>query len=146
MSTTTINIKEMVSIEMDSFPENISWCKKDFKYYFKEKDCVNFISLDPQAKYITGYIFGRVFTNRMEIINLAVKREERRKGYGSALVDTISSYLNKKVMVRVPERMLEAQLFFRSQGFKAIGIEKTDGGDLYIMVRKRTRNVTYHPC
>jgi len=56
----------------------------------------------------------------MEILNLAVDEQFRRRGIGRKLVQSIDNRAG--IVAEVGELNLDAQLFFRSLGFRATGI------------------------
>ena len=62
----------------------------------------------------------------MELINLAVAPEFQRQGFGTRLVDKLKGKMSQncrnRMFVEVPESNLDAQLFWKSQGFFAVEV------------------------
>jgi ribosomal protein S18 acetylase RimI-like enzyme len=58
------------------------------------------------------------------ILALAVRTPDRREGIGSQLLDRVLRLPRQEVIAHVDERNLETQLFLRSQGFRAVAIER----------------------
>lgn len=69
------------------------------------------------------YDVGRV--SKVKILALAVLADQRRKGVGSRLMSVVTSKLTSrrnKVELSVSEYNLDAQLFLRSAGFRAVSV------------------------
>ncbi len=96
---------------------------------------------------IIGYIVYETLDDAFVIRNVAVLPEFKRKGVGSQMIARVACRLMRGVrnmmMLSVQESNLEAQLFFRSLGFKAINIRHAEAEheeDSYIMqYRHHTR-------
>lgn len=87
---------------------------------------------------VVGYVVYQVFKGEYWISNLAIDEDFRRKGIGKAFIDRLKVRLNetdkKRIVFDLRERNLSAQLFLKSQGFKARGIERgffDNGEDCY---------------
>jgi len=67
------------------------------------------------------YILGK---SELTISNLVVDKNVRRQGVGTLVIDALKSKLSRRKTLKViiDERRLSTQLFFKSCGFKAIGI------------------------
>ncbi len=77
---------------------------------------------------IRGVVVGFVvYDNRgldvARILALAVHKPDRRQGIGGLLLNRIIRLPRKEIVIRVDERNLDAQLFLRSQGIRAVEIE-----------------------
>ena len=90
---------------------------------------------------IVGFMIYELLKHRINLLNLAVARKYRRRSFGAQLVDRLVKKLlttsRSKISFTVRERNLDAQLFFRSQGFRAISIlynfYETINEDAYLM-------------
>ena len=73
---------------------------------------------------VVGFI---VYDNRSmdvaQILALAVNIPNRRQGIGGQLLGRVVRLPRREIIVTVDERNIDAQLFLRSQGFPAVGIE-----------------------
>lgn len=82
-----------------------------------------------RQRMLVGYIVMRVWPHHVEIWNLAVEPESQRQGVGAQLVGQAKARLIAEcrdlIQADVRETNLAGQLFFRSQCFVAMGIEKT---------------------
>lgn len=88
---------------------------------------------------LLAYDISRV--SKIKVIVLAVESGSRRKGVGRELVDLLTAKLNgkrNKIELSVSEYSLDAQLFLRAMGFKAVSIhDAADGSSDYRFVYKR---------
>ena len=75
--------------------------------------------------YVVGFIvYDSSDMNVTQILALAVRKQYRREGIGSQLLNRIVRIPRKAIITHVDERFLETQLFLRSQGFRAVAIER----------------------
>ena len=74
---------------------------------------------------VAGFI---VYDNRnmdvAVVLALAVRKSGRREGIGRQLLDRVVRLPRKEIIINVDERNLDAQLFLRSQGFRAVAIQQ----------------------
>lgn len=127
----------VLEIESESFP--YPWDEESFLRVMRQRNCVGLV-----AEYhdtIVGFVIYELFDARMGLLNLAVATRHRRQGVGAQLIAWLRRKLSPERRVRITlevgERNLAAQLFFRSQGFRAVSIlrdfyEDTDD-DAYVM-------------
>ena len=59
-----------------------------------------------------------------QVLALAVHKPDRRQGIGGQLLERVVQLPRREIVVSVDERNLDAQLFLRSQGFRAVAIER----------------------
>ncbi len=77
---------------------------------------------------IRGFTVGFVvYDNRhrekAEVLALAVHKPDRRLGIGRSLLGRIAKGLREEITIKVDDRLLDAHLFLRSLGFRAVEIE-----------------------
>jgi len=78
---------------------------------------------------------------KLHILNFAVHPNYRRTGVGgqmiTQLISKLSNHRRTKITLAVRERNLIAQLFFRSQGFRAVRVLRAyyedSGEDAFLM-------------
>jgi ribosomal-protein-alanine N-acetyltransferase len=82
---------------------------------------------------VVGFLLARHEPDNLEVVKLAVAPHARRRKIGSRLLARLGEGLGR-IRVDVPETDLEACLFLKSLGFRAIGIRQgEDGaGDVYL--------------
>jgi len=90
---------------------------------------------------IVGFMIYELHKSKLRIINFAVHPNYRRNGVGvqmiARLADKLSQQRRQEITLEVRETNLPAQLFFRSQGFRAVNVLRehyTDTAeDAYVM-------------
>ena len=78
---------------------------------------------------IRGFVVGFiVYDNRnrekAEVLAFAVHKPDRRQGVGRSLMGKVAKGPREEVTVKVDDRLLDAHLFLRSLGFRAVKIER----------------------
>ena len=77
---------------------------------------------------IVGYIIAMPSVDSADILNLAVHKDFKRKGYGSSLIDHLSMNLKKRdiktLFLEVRKGNFEAIALYLSLGFEEISIRK----------------------
>jgi len=114
----------VLKIENTSF--DFCWDEDDFIRCLRQRNCIGMVS--EIGEKVVGFMIYELHKNRLHILNFAVDNEHRRKGVGIEMVNKLKSKLSterrNRIMLEVREGNLEAQLFFKSVGFKAISILK----------------------
>lgn len=131
------DMPEVLKIERESF--EFPWTDEDFMCCLRQRNCIGMVAeYDHQ---IVGFMVYELHKARLHILNFAVAGEYRRMGVGTQmvlrLVDKLSQQRRQEIVLEVRERNLDAQLFFRTQSFRAISVlrqhyEDTEE-DAYIM-------------
>lgn len=135
MITTSMNslvaadIPFLLEIENDSF--DYPWNERDFIRAIANG--FSFCLKHAKTRQIVGYIFYiKDDEGGIEITNLAVHKDYRKLGLGRKMLEHINkAKIYKEVYGSVSERSLDAQLFLKALGFKAITIiqKMYDNGD-----------------
>lgn len=75
---------------------------------------------------ITGFVIYELMNRRIQLHNLVVDQNHRKKGVGSILINTLKGKLSKrtKISAEVRETNLQMQLFLKSKDFNAVEILK----------------------
>ena len=76
-----------------------------------------------------------------QILALAVRKPDRRAGIGGQLLNRVVRLPRREIIATVDERSLDIQLFLRSQGFRAVAIERGTP-DSYVFKRTAAHPVT----
>jgi len=131
---------EVYRIESTSF--EFPWSDDDFLDHLRQRNCIGMVS--EYRHKIIGYMVYELHRSRLNIVRFAVHPKFRRQRVGWAMIERLRDKLiqqeRHELLVEVRERNLDAQQFFRSQGFKAESIlrehyEDTDE-DCYVMQYK----------
>ncbi len=94
-----------------------------------------------QGENVVGFMIYELHKNKLHILNFAVHPGYRRLGVGmqmvAKLISKLSSHRRTRITLEVRETNLTAQLFFRTQGFKAVRVLRTfyedSGEDAYLL-------------
>lgn len=133
------DMPEVLGIEWASFES--PWQEDDFRRCLRQRNCIGMVVVDNDDR-VTGFMVYELFKTRVHILNFAVHPAHRREAVGSQmaakLIGKLSAARRTRVVLEVRETNVAAQVFFRSQGFRAEGTlrghyEDTDE-DAYQMV------------
>lgn len=113
------DMADVLEIEQGSF-ENV-WSEEDFLCCLRQRNCIGMVAeLDHR---VVGFMIYELHKSRLRVLNFAVDPKLRRRGIGAQmvqrLVDKLSQQRRKEIVLEVRESNLAAQLFYRSQGFRA---------------------------
>jgi ribosomal-protein-alanine N-acetyltransferase len=131
------DMADVLRIEKESFEH--PWSEEDFLCCLRQRNCIGMV-----AEYdheIVGFMIYELHKSRLHILNFAVDDAYRRQSVGAQmvarLIDKLSQQRRNEILLEVRERNLDAQVFFKEQGFRAISIlrchyDDTDE-DAYLM-------------
>ncbi|MCA9184149.1 MAG: ribosomal protein S18-alanine N-acetyltransferase [Pirellulaceae bacterium] len=115
---------EVLAIEESSF--EFPWCEEDFVRCLRQRNCIGMV-----AEYndqVVGFMIYELHKTRLHILNFAVRNDFRRRGVGTQMAEKLIGKLSHdrrtKIMLEVRETNLDAQLFFRNSGFRAVSVLK----------------------
>jgi [ribosomal protein S18]-alanine N-acetyltransferase len=118
------NMKDVLAIEKESF--EFYWSEEDFIRCLRQRSCIGMV-VEANDE-ICGFMVYELHKNRLHILNFAVAEKYRRNGYGSAMIEKLIGKLTyqrrSRIMLEVRESNLQAQLFWKSQGFRAVSVLK----------------------
>lgn len=144
-STACVHIRWMIrrdmpavlAIEEQSF--EFAWTEDDFIRCLRQRNCIGMVA--EQDEQVVGFMIYELHKNRLHVLNFAVAEEVRRHGVGRAMISKLLSKLSherrNRIMLEVRETNLDAQLFFKQIGFRAVSVlrdfyDDTDE-DAYVM-------------
>ncbi len=119
------DMDEVMNIEDESF--EYPWGADDFIESLRQKNCTGMVATDnADDNKVLGFMVYVLHKNRIDLLEFAVSPEYCRRGIGTHMMDKLKSKLSsrgiKRLSLSVSERNLRAQLFFRSQDFRAVSI------------------------
>lgn len=117
------DMKQILPIESASY--EFPWREDDFAEHIRDKNVIPLCILVDDV--VIGYVVYENRAQSINILNLAVAHSCRLQGYGSELLDKLKSKLGKKtaIEVHVRESALDAHLFLKSEGFRAVEVCKS---------------------
>ena len=134
---TLADLDEVMAIERASFA--YPWSSRFFHQEF-EVECARSILAEMNGK-IVGYVLFWLLPETVDIHNLAVSGEYRRRGVGRILLHKVIvealGQSSARVTLEVRKSNLAAQKLYESAGFVATGVRKAyysdDGEDALTM-------------
>lgn len=129
------DLAEVLDIEQSAF--EFAWTEENFLTALRKRNCIGMVA---EAKdKIVGYMIYDLEPNALHVLNFAVMPSLHRSGIGTAMIRKLKNKLGgrNRIALEVRETNLDAQLFFKAQGFEATGVirgwyEDTDE-DAYVM-------------
>ena len=116
------DIPELVSITEES-SQAASWSREGYEELCTSEGFLGFVS--ERAGRVSGFVVGRQVADEGEILNIAVRRENRRKGEGQALLSAVLEQLRRRgvrhVYLEVRESNETGIAFYEKQGFARTG-------------------------
>jgi len=116
------DMPEVLDIEMSSF--EFPWTEDDFIRCLRQRNCIGMVAEHDER--VIGFMIYELHKNQLHILNFAVLPEFRRRGAGrqmvAKLIGKLSNQRRNKILLEVRETNLEAQLFFRDMGFRAVTV------------------------
>ena len=93
---------------------------------------------------LSGFAVTWNAADELQLNNIAVSKNQRRSGIGSALLEFIEKYPYKKkparIFLEVREKNLTARTFYETMGFKATGTRKNYYGDDNAVLMEKALN------
>jgi [ribosomal protein S18]-alanine N-acetyltransferase len=134
------DMPEVLHTEQESF--EFAWTEEDFLRCLRQRNCIGMVA--EQGERVVGFMIYELHKNKLHILNFAVHPSYRRAGVGhqmvAKLISKLSSHRRTRITLEVRETNLTAQLFFRSQEFKAMRVLRTfyedSGEDAYLLQYK----------
>ena len=134
------DMPEVLDIECASFPD--SWSEEDFIRCLRQRNCIGMVAeYDEQ---VVGFMIYELHKTRIHILNFAVHPDSRLRSVGRQMIEKLVGKLElsngrrDRLLLEVRETNLDAQLFFRACGFRAINLlrdfyDDAPGEDAYLM-------------
>jgi ribosomal-protein-alanine N-acetyltransferase len=114
------DLPEVLAIERGSF--EFPWSEEEFIRVLRQRGCIGRVAEDQKG--IAGFMVYELSWRCLEVLNFAVAEDVRRRGVGRAMADDLKRRLSiqrrSRLVTHVREGNLPAQLFWRSQGLRAV--------------------------
>ncbi|MBX3421265.1 MAG: ribosomal protein S18-alanine N-acetyltransferase [Pirellulaceae bacterium] len=112
----------VLAIEEASF--EFAWSEEEFIRCLRQRNCIGMVA--ELNEEVVGFMIYELHKNRLHLLNFAVNPAMRRQSIGSAMMDKLVSKLSTdrrcQILLEVRETNLNAQLFFKNFGFRAISV------------------------
>lgn len=137
------DMQDVLAIEKANFEH--PWGERDFVTCLRGRNSIGMVAERAGSKSsipeIVGFVVYDLHERKLEILNLAVAPSYYRMGVGQQMIEKLIGKLSPQRRTRinaiVGETNLDAQLFFRAMGFRAIRTlrdhyEDFQPGDAYL--------------
>lgn len=116
----------VLTMDRMAFSAGDCWDESEWSNMLKQRNAIGVVA---ETDYdIHGVVVYSLHKFHLFIERVVVRNSDRRKGYGSQmvqrLIDKLSPEKRLSVETVVPEHMLGAQLFFASLGFVAVAMTR----------------------
>jgi [ribosomal protein S18]-alanine N-acetyltransferase len=116
------DMPEVLDIERHTF--EFPWSEDEFVRVLRELNCIGIVAEENDR--VIGYAIYEIHKTRFHVLNFAVAPLHRRMGVGrvmlAKLIGKLSQDRRKRVVLECRESNVAGQLFFKSQGFRAVSI------------------------
>jgi ribosomal-protein-alanine N-acetyltransferase len=144
-AATRIDIRWMIRRDMDEVMQIkeesflLPWTDEDFLNALRQRNAIGMVA--EHGGKVVGFMVYELHKHKLHVLNFAVHPDWRRRGVGAQMVvklkSKLSSHRRTRIALHVRESNLAAQLFFRSQEFKAVrvlrGFYEDAGEDAFLM-------------
>lgn len=118
------DLDEVIEVDRESFEPSQQWDDSDFTCFLRQRNAIGIVITDGHTYGpIAGFAVYELYKQRLELRKMAVHPKYRRQGYGTSIVFRLANKLTQQrrfiLGINVPERNLEAQLFFSRCGMIA---------------------------
>lgn len=112
----------VLAIEEASF--EFPWSEEEFIRCLRQRNCIGMVA--ERGDEVVGFMIYELHKNRLHLLNFAVDPMVRRETIGKSMIEKLSGKLSQerrnRILLEVRETNLDAQLFFKSLGFRAISV------------------------
>lgn len=116
------DMASVLGIEEGAF--EFPWREEDFIRCLRQRNAIGMVVECNER--VVGFMVYELHHNRLHILNFAVHPAFYRRGVGRAMVkkltDKLSTQRRTRIMLEVRESNLDAQMFFRACGFRAVSV------------------------
>lgn len=116
------DMPEVLAIEAESF--EFPWLEDDFIRCLRQRNCIGMVA--EHEDQVVGFMIYELHKTRIHVLNFAVASEHRHRGVGSQMIAKLAGKLSaqrrSRIVLEVRETNLDAQLFFRENGFRAVSV------------------------
>ena len=117
--------RDMVDVlEIEALSFEFRWTEEDFVGALRKRNCIGRVA--EHGEYVIGFMLYELYKKEFRLVNFAVHPSWRRNGVGAGMIREMIRKLGTgrrtAIVVDVRETNLQAQLFFRSFGFRAVDV------------------------
>ena len=112
--------------EIENHSFEFPWSEEDFIRCLRQRNCIGMVA--EVGKQVVGFMIYELHKTCLRVLNFAVHEDCRFKGAGTAMVKKLIGKLTAErrrlIVIEIRETNLDAQLFFRRMGFRAVDVSR----------------------
>ncbi len=116
------DMAEVLYTEQSSF--EFPWSEEDFIRCLRQRNCIGMVAECEER--VVGFMIYELHKNRLHVLNFAVNPNWRRRGVAQQMIEKLINKLShqrrNRILLEVRETNLDAQLFFKAAGFRAVSV------------------------
>ena len=116
------DMRDVLEIERTSFED--AWSQDDFSRCLRTRNCIGMVA--EHAGRVAGFMVYELCGKKLQLLNIAVAVGIRRWSVGQAMINKLKRQVRdqrrSRITLAVRETNLDAQLFFKVQGFRAVAV------------------------
>lgn len=113
-------------LEAEQLCFEFPWSEEKFITCLRARNVIGMVAEHRPSESLAGFMLYELHKHRMQLLNFAVMPRWQRKGVGVTMLDKLKQKLSNQrrsqITLEVRETNLDAQLFFASQGFRAVSV------------------------
>ena len=138
---------DMAALHARSFPRG--WSAAAFEHFLADATCSAWVARRPEEGSVAGFLLSRRAADEAEIVTIAVAEDLRRRGLGSALVESAAAALGRRgvrrLLLEVGEGNLAARSLYAERGFRIVGRRSgyypgSDGREDAVVMERRLQS------
>lgn len=126
------DMSKVMDIEKRSY--NTPYSEENFLELLRRRNCVGLVITD-KADCVLGYVIYELHKRHLTLHNFTIDPTLRRKKIGTALINRMKEKLNNQrrhsMSIEINDKNLDAQLFLKRLGFRAVDINRTNNSYLF---------------
>jgi ribosomal-protein-alanine N-acetyltransferase len=130
-------------LEIENASFECPWSEEDFVRCLRQRNCIGMVV--EARKRIAAFMVFELRGSSLRLLSICVDPSFRRRGIGTRLISRLVKKLPRKrrgsIIVEVRESNVEAQVFFRRAGFRAVRVIRAlyddCSEDAYVMEYRR---------
>ena len=116
------DMPSVLAIEEASF--EFPWYEEEFIRCLRQRNCIGMVA--ERDDQVVGFMIYELHKNRLHLLNFAVDTNYRQTSVGRSMIEKLTGKLSpdrrSRIMLEVRETNLDAQLFFKAVGFRAVSV------------------------
>lgn len=109
-----------------------AWDEEYFRFVLRQRNCLGMVA-EIHSGDVVGFMIYALDPREVQLLNFGVGLPWERRSVGTQMIDRLkaklSSHRRSRIMLELCETSLDAQLFFRAMGFRAVKVMRGEFGE-----------------